>query len=73
MPAWGLQLIIAVIPLITKLIEKLVPDKVHHKKDFKTKRKVIDGMENFRGRTIEEIAKMGNKKEGQKDGNQTGS
>lgn len=59
MPAWVLQVIIASIPLIKLLIEKLVPDNVTRKREFKTKRKVMQRLQDFRGKTIEEIARAG--------------
>ena len=63
MPVWLLQLALAVIPLIGKLIDKFVPDKVSKKRDFKTKKKVIDAMRVFHGKTIEEIAAIGKARE----------
>ena|SRR3990167_2463697 len=56
MPIWGLQIILAVIPLIGKLIDRLVPDKVTKHRDFKSKKKMSDMISRFHGKTIEEIA-----------------
>lgn len=44
MSIWALQIILNCIPLIAKLIDKWIPDKITRKKEFKTKRRVIDAM-----------------------------
>ena len=51
-----IPLIIAIIPLIAKLIDKFIPDQVPDmktltkEKEFKTKKKVVNGLNNFHGR-----------------------
>ena len=64
MPVWALQIILAAIPLISKLIDRLVPNKVDAAEKFKPKAKAIDGLEKFRGRTVEEIARIGRRNKG---------
>lgn len=56
MPVWILQVVLAIIPLVGKLIDKYVPDKVTRKREFKSKKKCVDAMNRFHGWTIEEIA-----------------
>ena len=51
--------------LMKIIIEKFVPDKVHKKIEFKAKRKMTDGLERFRGKTIEAIAQIGRKQRGE--------
>ena len=50
MPAW-IQIILAIIPLAAKLIDKFVPSHVTKKREFKSKKKAMD----FCGKTIEQI------------------
>lgn len=61
MPIWILQIILASIPLITKLVDKLVPSMVHPEREFKTKKWVRNRLDEFKGLTIEQIAKKGKK------------
>lgn len=64
MPTWGLQIVLALIPIIKTLIEKLVPSHVTKKKEFKTKKKMQAGLDRFQGKTIEQIAIMGRQQNG---------
>ena len=55
----------ALFSLVKIIVEKFVPDKVHKEIEFKVKRKMIDGLEQFRGRTIEQIAQLGRRQRGE--------
>ena len=47
------------------IIEKFVPDKVHKEIEFKAKRRMITGLEQFRGKTLEQIAQLGKRQRGE--------
>lgn len=55
------QLAIAIIPLVIKLIDKLVPSKVTRKKEFKAKKKMMDGLDNFRSKKMAKLEERGHK------------
>ena len=50
MPALIIQVLIAFVPVISKLIDKLVPSHITKNKEFKTKRIVLDAMDTFHGK-----------------------
>lgn len=58
MPVWGLQIILAAIPLIKTLVEKLIPDMATKKREFKTKKKVMKKLIDVHAMTIDEIARL---------------
>lgn len=62
MPIWILQLVLGLVPLFSKLIDKYVPNNISKKREFKTKRKVVNAMNKFNGKTLEQIRQYGIKK-----------
>ena len=62
MPIIFWKLIIAIVPLAIKLIDKFVPDKMTRQRDFHSKKKVMGKMQDWHDLTIAEIAEKGKEK-----------
>lgn len=58
MPPWLLQIILALMPVVIKLCDHIVPTMFSRKREFKTKKRMMKKLIDVHNMTVEQIAKL---------------